>query len=95
MKKIIAALIIILLVTMSKNAVCGNADLKTRYYPLTTKVIKVENDTVTIKDNNGFIWEFKGSEDWEVKDICTCIMNDKGTQTIFDDEIVTTKYDGR
>ena len=46
-------------------------------------------------DNNGFVWQFYGVEDWEEGDICSVIMNHNGTETIFDDIIITTRYGGR
>jgi hypothetical protein len=65
-------------------------------YPMTTKVVKLdhENDVVTCEDFNGFLWQFEGCEDWQEGDICSMIMNDNGTSKIFDDEIVSIKYDG-
>ncbi len=64
------------------------------YYPTTMTVTSVKNDIVTLEDFNGYVWEFEGAEDWLVGDICACIMNDKGTPSILDDEIVKTKYCG-
>ena len=70
---------------------------KTENYPLTTIVTEInpEIDVVSITDNNGFVWQFYGVEDWKEGDICSVIMNDNGTETIFDDIIVTTRYGGR
>lgn len=74
-----------------------NFQKKTENYPLTTIVAEInpEIDVVSITDNNGFVWQFYGVEDWEKGDICSVIMNDNGTETIFDDIIVTTRYGGR
>lgn len=65
-------------------------------YPMTTVVTSVDytTDIVTIQDFNGFEWQFTGTEDWTEGSICSCIMSDKGTPYIFDDEIITVKYDG-
>lgn len=65
-------------------------------YPMTTVVTNVNytTDIVTIQDFNGFEWQFSGCEDWTKGDICSCIMSDNGTPLIFDDEIITVKYDG-
>lgn len=65
-------------------------------YAMTTKVVRVSraNDTVTVKDFNGNYWQFKGVEDWYVGDICSCIMDNNGTEEITDDEIISTHYDG-
>lgn len=66
-------------------------------YPLTTIVTEInpEIDVVSVTDNNGFVWQFYGVEDWEEGDICSVIMNDNGTETILDDIIVTTRYGGK
>ena len=74
-----------------------NFQKKTENYPLTTIVTEInpEIDVVSITDNNGFVWQFYGVEDWEEGDICSVIMSDNGTETIFDDIIVTTRYGGR
>ena len=65
-------------------------------YPMTTIVVDLdhENDVVTCKDFNGYLWQFEGCEDWQEGDICSMIMSDNGTPKIFDDEIVSIKYDG-
>ena len=74
-----------------------NSQKKTENYPLTTIVTEInpEIDVVSITDNNGFVWQFYGVEDWEEGDVCSVIMNDNGTETIFDDIIVTTRYGGK
>lgn len=63
-------------------------------YPETMIVKEVKNDLVTIETANGALFQFEGAEDWEVGDICSCIMDSKGTAIIYDDEIVKTKYSG-
>lgn len=65
-------------------------------YPMTAVVVKVSrpNDTVTIRDFNGNLWQFKGAEDWEVNDIASCIMDNKSTDRISDDEVISVRYDG-
>lgn len=66
------------------------------YYPLTTRVVEVdeEADLVTCEDFNGNLWEFEGCEDWQDGDICSLLMNSKGTEKIYDDEIVLAQYNG-
>ena len=65
-------------------------------YALTTVVSKLdtENDAVVCYDSTGNSWVFHGIEDWEIGDICSMLMNDKGTPEIYDDEIVATRYGG-
>ena len=68
------------------------------YYPMTGIVTNVDHDLdiVTFKDCTGHLWDFYGAEDWEEGDICSCIMNDMGTPSIIDDEIIgEPKYSGR
>lgn len=69
----------------------------TANYPLTAVVTKINslNNTVSVTDGNGFIWDFSDSEDWLEGDVCSMIMNDNGTESIFDDVIVTVRYGGR
>lgn len=71
------------------------AKTEVNVYPLLTTVTEVnkDKDLVTVEDNNGFIWQFKGVDDWEESDLCNCLMNSKGTEKIFDDEIIMTKYE--
>jgi len=52
------------------------------------------NDIVVCEDYNGNLWEFQGVEDWAEGDIVAAIMYDNGTVSIYDDEIVMTRYNG-
>lgn len=65
-------------------------------YPQTMTIVQVDiaTDTVTCEDATGNLWQFKGVEDWQVNDTVSMIMNDNGTEEIFDDEIVKIKYNG-
>lgn len=76
-------------------AIHGEMERKNSY-PITTVVYDVSEatDTVTVIDFNGNLWQFKRVEDWNVGDICSCLMNSKGTELIKDDEIVKTHYSG-
>ena len=71
------------------------AKTETKVYPLLTTVTEVnrDKDLVTVEDNNGFIWQFEGADDWEEGDLCNCLMNSRGTKKIFDDEIIMTRYE--
>ena len=94
MKKVIAVALI--LVTLATIGCTTFKTTKENFYALSTVVVKVdrENDIVTFKDFNGNMWEIEGCEDWEVNDIGALLMNDKGTETIYDDEIVQAHYNG-
>lgn len=66
------------------------------YYALSTTVqtVDTENDTIVIRDSNGNTWNFTGVDSWSVNDVCSCLMNDNGTTSIYDDTIVSMRYDG-
>ena len=66
------------------------------FYALTVKVIDVdyENDVVTCEDFNGNLWSFYGCEDWCEDDCAGLLMDSKGTDLIYDDEIISAKYCG-
>lgn len=97
-------LVLALLITgLIAIVICGKTDpalgtevIHAWCYPLTTKVVALdrENDIVTCEDFNGFQWQFEGCEDWQEGDVCSMIMNSKGTAKIFDDEIITVQYGG-
>jgi len=63
-------------------------------YALTCEVVEVDrnSDTVTCEDYNGNLWEFFGAEDWDVGDCVSLLMNNSGTESIYDDEIVGATY---
>lgn len=65
-------------------------------YALTTKVILVDytTDIVWCKDFNGNVWELQDCSDWAIDDIATLLMSDKGTRSIYDDEIIRARYQG-
>ena len=68
----------------------------TTEYPTCGKIVSVnyETDVAVFEDFNGFRWGFYGVEDFLIGDIVAVIMNDNGTETIFDDQIVDIKYCG-
>ena len=78
---------------MHREALLNNATTY-KCYALTTRVVKADrdNDIVTCEDSNGNLWEFYGVEDWEVDDCASLLMNNKGTENIYDDEIIRAFY---
>lgn len=89
MKKLL--LMAVILMTLFTG--CGKVDTT---YPLTTKVVDINyfSDVVTVMDFNGMTWKFTGTDDWMVGDICSMIMDSRGTELVFDDVIIDYKYDG-
>lgn len=66
-------------------------------YPMTTVLVDINDECklITCKDFNGNEWCFTDLEgDWVVGDIVSMIMYDRGTPIIYDDEIVSVRYDG-
>lgn len=66
------------------------------YYPSYATVVDldVESDIVSAEDNNGFVWDFYGVEDYDIGDGVALVMYDNGTVSIFDDVIVDARYVG-
>lgn len=91
---IFSPLAILIFATGQKNN--QNLPKEGNLYALTTKVVMIDypTDVVWCEDYNGNIWEFYGCEDWAIDDIASLLMNDKGTELIYDDEIVGTRYNG-
>lgn len=53
------------------------------------------NDLVILTDlTSGHQYAFTGIEDWERGNVVACVMSDNGTTNIYDDQILTVKYDG-
>ena len=96
MKKIIVAILFWAFCIVGGCFTGALCNPTTTDYPMTTIVVNLdhEKDVVTCKDFNGFLWQFEGCEDWQEGDICSMIMNDNGTPKIFDDEIISVRYDG-
>jgi len=102
MKKTITITAIVLTAIICATAILvgfaapiGN-DKANHFYSATAIVdsLDTNNDVVTCVDYNGNIWTFYGVEDWQEGDIVSLLMNDMGTATIYDDEIVKTYYSG-
>lgn len=92
---IIISLAIIAAFTDLSLAKLYNANQQKHLYPLTTTVTEIKKDTVTVEDINGNLWSFDDAEDWEINDTCALIMDDNSTKDIYDDVIISTRYQGR
>ena len=96
-KKIVA---IILGVSIIGTIGCGNATEAKKTtgetYPKTAVIVELceEDDLVIAEDANGQNWCFSGIEDWCIGDLASMIMDDMGTEIIYDDEIVDAYYSG-
>lgn len=56
--------------------------------------VTVTGDTVYVTDSTGNVWSFEGAEDWQTGDRAAMLMDDNGTETIYDDEILQIRYIG-
>ena len=91
-KKIIASLSLAALATSPAES----PGLVKNYYPETMIVsnLDYESDLVTLTDANENTWTFTGCEDWMIGDFADLIMDDMGTENIYDDEIISIRYSG-
>lgn len=66
------------------------------FYPMTAIVVECDssNDAVTVRDSEGQEFQFYGIEDWNVGDVASLLMDNSGTDRIFDDIIVKAHYSG-
>lgn len=60
------------------------------WYPMDTVVVQVDQstNTVTIKDDEGNLWQFKDVKGWEEGHHCNCLMDNNRTTTKEDDKIL-------
>ncbi len=76
---------------------CAGADeMMSHIYPMSGIVTEVnrQEDHVVVTDSTGNEWELDGAEDWHTGDIAAMIMEDNGTEEIYDDKIIDIQYDG-
>lgn len=91
MKKIVLIAIAILILAIPFLSYAETSNL----YAKSGRIVELdeEHDIVTFVDCNGFLWCFYGVEDWNVGDWCAVIFDTMGTDTIFDDEIISVRYE--
>lgn len=84
------------IVTALIIALCGIATASAELYPETARVrcVNYDTDTVTVETFTGFLFVFEGCEDWQAGDCCSLIMEDNGTASVYDDEIIMAQYGG-
>lgn len=76
---------------------CGIAYTQSNnIYTTTFKVVEIDKneDVIYLIDNTGNEWIWEDIEDWQVDDYAAATMNTNGTETIYDDIIVSLKYIG-
>lgn len=95
---IIVAIILILLIGVvgvigeACHPPTTNASAQYAKSGIVTSVDRKAN-TVTFTDRSGNEWQFTGAEDWMVGDHLAAVMDDCGTETTFDDRVVSVRYE--
>lgn len=79
-----------------KGKHAGADEMMSHVYPMSGIVTEVnrQENRVVVTDSAGNEWEFNGADDWHTGDIAAMIMEDNGTEEIYDDEIIDIQYDG-
>ena len=85
---------LILLAMVITALLCQSALADT--YPTLFVVTEVDevSDSMLMVDFNGQLWEWYGIEDTFPGDMIAAIMDDLGTNEVYDDEIVAIRYCG-
>ena len=65
------------------------------YYAKSACVVEIDRDAdvVTFEDCMGNLWDWEGVEDWAIDDDAALLMDSKDTETIYDDEIISVKFE--
>lgn len=89
----VAGLVMLMLFIL---CVCALSPAHAESYALTTIVVSLDydTDTVEVEDFNGNVWAFEGCEDWQLMDVCALSMDDNNTANIYDDVILSARYNG-
>lgn len=92
MKKIVLIAIAVLILAIPFLSYAETSNL----YAKSGRVVEVNKDFdfVTFIDSNGNLWSFLGTEDWMVGDWVAVIMDTMGTESIYDDRVVSVTYEG-
>lgn len=63
-------------------------------YPNMAYVVEIDHatDTLTLEDSIGHLWIVEGVEDYMEGDFVSMIMDSKGTDLVYDDEVVKIHY---
>jgi len=56
--------------------------------------LEANSDAVIVEDISGNIWAFYGIGNWQLGDCVILLMDSRGTESIYDDAILTAHYGG-
>ena len=90
---LVLALLMVLLLFITGFAQ-AKADARRNLYAKVAVVSSIDEaqDIVVCEDTAGLLWAFRGIEDWQVGDCIGLLMDSQGTETVFDDTIVSARY---
>ncbi len=57
-------------------------------------VTEIADGLITVEDMDGNIWQFMGTNDWEVGDFCSMVLSDESTIEVYDDVILSYQNHG-
>lgn len=61
-------------------------------YSATATINNVDNDTITVEDNKGYLWEFYSTDTYTVGSKCIVVFNNNNTIDRMDDGIIAVNY---
>lgn len=88
-KKIIISIIIIVICVIN-IIIIEIHSLNQNHHTKEVTIIAIDNDTITVIDNDNLLWQFNGNE-FKVNDKITIIMDTMNTNNIYDDQIIDVK----
>lgn len=94
--KVLRSIIVIMAVVLLMLIMSGFAISK-NFHSVVAIVTTVDEGThlITVECGNGNIFSFYDTiESWEVGDLCSMIMYNKGTEIVADDIVVSSRYGG-
>ena len=74
-----------------ENSEAVECAIPSKEYQLQAKVIYEDSEGYTVADNNGEEWLIDNTQTYHIGDIITLIMDNNGTESIYDDMIIDIK----
>lgn len=87
-----------LILSVTAGAIATSIPKPKNLYPQTAIVVRTDEsqNILTLMTGAGHVFSYETPiEDWLPGDICSMIMNNRGTEDVRDDEIRNIRYSGR
>ena len=76
--------------TLKASSTCNQS-----FYPETGMVTNANENLITVVCQNGNTFKFKDDiDEWIAGDVCSMIMDNNKTVSVYDDRIVSVRYSG-